>query len=158
MRDSYLLFYSVPEAQPKKPIQSIWVEGTEISRFTSLSCDWAGGGIVSTPADLLTFHKALCSGELVSASTLKEMQTCPHKFRGGIYYGLGMMEIRFEEFFFLLRGLPRVTGHIGILATHMFHDPTSDTYIVMNFAATDRMTQSFRVLIDLLNVIKRIRV
>lgn len=67
-----------------------------------------------------------------------------------------MMEIHFEEFFFLLRGLPRVTGHIGILATHMFHDSASDTTIVMNFTATERRTQSFRTLIDLLNVIKRI--
>jgi D-alanyl-D-alanine carboxypeptidase len=156
MHDSYLLFYSEPAAQPQKPLQKLWVEGVEISGFTSLSCDWAGGGIVSTTADLLTFHQALRRGELVSAATLKTMQTCPHKFRTGIYYGLGMMEIHFEEFFFLLRGLPRVTGHIGILATHLFHDPVSDTYIVMNFAATDRMTQSFRVLIDLLNVIRRI--
>lgn len=157
MRDSYLLFYSRPDAQPATPIQKIWVEGEEISGFTSLSCDWAGGGIVSTTADLLAFHKALRSGQLVSAATLQAMQTCPHKFRTGIYYGQGMMEIRFEEFFFLLRGLPRVTGHIGILATHMFHDPATDTCIVMNFAATDRMTQSFRTLIDLLNVLKRIR-
>jgi len=144
MKDSYLLFYSEPEAQPRKQMQKIWLEGTEISGFTSLSCDWAGGGIVSTTADLMTFHKALQRGELVSPGTLKSMQTCPHKFRTGIHYGLGIMEIHFEEFFFLLRGLPRVTGHIGILATHLFHDPASDTYIVMNFAATDRMIQSFQ--------------
>lgn len=158
MSDSYLMFYSQPEAQPQKPIQKIWLEGVEVSGFTSLSCDWAGGGIISTTADLLTFHKALQGGKLASAATLKEMQTCPHKFRAGIYYGLGMMELRFEQFFFLLRGLPRVSGHIGILATHMFHDPVSDTYIVMNFASPERMKRSFLVLIDLMNFTRRIEV
>jgi D-alanyl-D-alanine carboxypeptidase len=157
MSDSYLLFYSQPSRQPPEPIQKLWVEGVEASRFTSLSCDWAGGGIVSTPADLITFHKALQRGELVSAASLQATQTFPHRFRPGIHYGLGRMEIHFEEFFFLLRGMPRVTGHIGILATHMFYDPASDTHIVLNFAATERMTRSFRVLIDLLNTIKRIR-
>jgi D-alanyl-D-alanine carboxypeptidase len=158
MRDSYLMFYSEPLAQPKQPIQPIWVNGQEISRFTSLSCDWAGGGIISTPADLLSFSRALAGGKLVSAESYAAMRAFDHKFRRGIHYGLGLMEVHFEEFFFLLRGMPRMTGHIGILATHMFYDPVSDTHIAMNFGATDRMTQSFRVLIDLMGIIRRIKV
>jgi D-alanyl-D-alanine carboxypeptidase len=156
MADSYLMFYSEPAAQPKKPIQQIWVEGTEVSRFKSLSCDWAGGGIVSTTADLLVFSRALARGELVKSTSYAAMCTFDQKFRKGIRYGLGLMELRFEEFFFLLRGLPRVTGHIGVLATHMFYDAATDTHIVMNFADTRRMTESFRLLIDLLGTIKRV--
>jgi D-alanyl-D-alanine carboxypeptidase len=150
------MFYSEPANQPKKPIQKIWFKNTEISGFTSLSCDWAGGGIISTTADLLKFHMALRNGKLISHTTLKSMETFNNKFRTGIYYGLGMMEIHFGDFFFMLKGLPRVTGHIGILATHMFYDATSDTYIVMNFGSTSHMTTSFRVLIEILNQIKRI--
>jgi D-alanyl-D-alanine carboxypeptidase len=134
------------------------VEGIEVSRFTSLSCDWAGGGIVSTTADLLVFSRALARGELVNSTSYAAMRIFEHKFRTGIHYGLGLMELHFEEFFFLLRGLPRVTGHIGVLATHMFYDAATDTHIVMNLADSRRMTESFRLLIDLLGIIKRVSV
>jgi len=83
------------------------------------------------------------------------MDACPHKFRSGIYYGLGMMEIRFKEFFFLLGRLPRIRGHIGILATHLFYDATREAHIVMNFGDNQRMVQSFRALIEIENVLQR---
>ena len=35
----------------------------EVSKFTSLSADWAGGGIISTGSDLIKFQHALFSGE-----------------------------------------------------------------------------------------------
>jgi D-alanyl-D-alanine carboxypeptidase len=153
MNDSYLMFYSEPANQPKKAIQKIWVNDIEISTYKSLSCDWAGGGIISTLADLLKFQKALRKGCIISIETLSLMENCSNRFRTGIYYGLGMMEIHFEEFFFLLKGLPRVTGHIGILATHLFYDKKTDTHIVMNFGSNSQMTTSFKVLIDIMNTI-----
>lgn len=100
MHDSYLMFYSEPKSTSKKTLDKIWFDGIEISGYESLSCDWAGGGIVSTTADLLKFNQALRSSQLVQGSTLATMDSCEHKFRHGIYYGLGMMEIRFKEFFF----------------------------------------------------------
>jgi len=102
MRDSYLMFYSEPQNPDKKIIEKIWFNNVEISGFESLSCDWSGGGIISTTADLLKFNQALREGRLVLKSTLESMDACTHKFQPGIYYGLGMMEIRFKEFFFLL--------------------------------------------------------
>jgi hypothetical protein len=36
----------------------------------------------------------------------------------------------------------------------LFYDATIDTHIVMNFASTEHMIESFRVLVDLLNVLK----
>jgi D-alanyl-D-alanine carboxypeptidase len=157
MNDTYLMYYSEPVNQPKRPIQKIWLNGIEVSTFKSLSCDWAGGGIISTTSDLLKFHMALRKGKLIGDATLKNMEICNNKFRTGIYYGTGMMEIHFEDFFFLLRGLPRVTGHIGILSTHMFYDKTTETYINMNFGSTSFMTTSFKTLIEIMNNIKRIK-
>ena len=151
MDDSYLMFYSEPRNTPKRTIEKIWLNGVEISGFTSLSCDWAGGGIVSTTADLLKFSQALRGGQLLSQETLHRMDACQNKFRQGIYYGLGMMEIHFKDFFFLLGGLPRVKGHIGILATHLFYDPVSESHIVMNFGDNTRMVESFKALIDIQN-------
>jgi D-alanyl-D-alanine carboxypeptidase len=156
MRDSYLMFYSDPINTPKKDIQKIWFNDKEISGFESLSCDWSGGGIVSTTADLLKFSQALREGRLIQKCTLEAMDACHHKFRQGIYYGLGMMEIRFSEFFFLLGKLPKIKGHIGILSTHMFYDPTTDAHIIMNFGDNRRMVESFKALIQVENSLQKL--
>jgi D-alanyl-D-alanine carboxypeptidase len=151
MKNSYLFFYSEPANQPQKPIRPIWVNKKEISKYKSLSCDWSGGGIISTTADQLKFQRALWKGDLISESSLARMQTFSNKFRPGIHYGLGMMELHFEEFFFLLKGLPRLKGHIGILANHSFFDPENDLHVIMNFGSTANMNKSFRVLIEIIN-------
>jgi D-alanyl-D-alanine carboxypeptidase len=151
------MFYGEPQNTPRKAIEKIWFNGVEISQFQSLSCDWSGGGIVTTTQDLLKFSQALHGGKLVRAETLAMMEVCPNKFRPGIYYGLGMMEIRFKEFFFLLGHLPKAKGHIGVLATHMFYDPTQDAHVVMNFGDNTRMVESFQALIEIENVLYRMR-
>jgi D-alanyl-D-alanine carboxypeptidase len=156
MNDSYLFFYSEPANQPRKPIRPIWVNKKEISSFKSLSCDWSGGGIISTTADQLRFQKAFWSGEIISKTSLAMMQAFENKFRPGIHYGLGMMELHFEEFFFLLKGLPRLKGHIGILATHSFFDPASDLHVIMNFGSTANMNKSFRILIESVSSFRKI--
>ena len=153
MNDSYLMFRSRPANQPEKPIQPIWLEDTEISQFASLSADWAGGGIVSTTADLLKFHQALRNGQLISQASLQSMEIFDHEFMPGIDYGLGMMEINFGEFSPALRNLPRVTGNMGVWAAHMFYDKTTDTYITMYLGSTSHMSTSFEVLIEIMNTI-----
>lgn len=153
MADSYLMFYTRPSKNEDQPIEPIWLGNIEVSRFESLSCDWAGGGIISTTADLLKFNRALREARLIQPTSLAEMDVCPNRFRQGIYYGLGMMGIRFREFFFLLGYLPEVKGHIGILSTHMFYNPVKDAHIVMNFGSTSRMEESFRALIEIENLL-----
>jgi D-alanyl-D-alanine carboxypeptidase len=127
----------------------------EVSRFTSVSCDWAGGGIASTPGDLATFGGALNHGEVIDRESLAALARMRNRFRAGIQYGAGLMEVRFEGFTPLLRGLPHPVGHIGILATHLFHDPVHDADIVLNFASTREMTRSFRTLITIEQLLQR---
>lgn len=156
MRDSYLMFHAEPGRAPGQAIETIWFNEVEISRFESLSCDWAGGGIISTPADLLKFSRALRGGQLIPSAALAAMDACQRRFRPGIYYGSGMMEIRFAEFFFLLGRLPRLKGHIGILATHLFYDPSRAAHIVMNFGSNTRMVASFQALIEIAAILQRL--
>lgn len=145
MRDSYLMFRSEPDGEAR-PIAPFHLGRVEVSGFTSLTCDWAGGGIVSTLDDLALLSAGLHGGELISDASLAEMTRMRHRFRYGMHYGAGLMEVRFEEFFPLLRGLPRPVGHIGVLATHMFFDPVNRAHIVMNFGSTREMARSFRTL------------
>jgi len=127
----------------------------EVSTFRSVSCDWAGGGIASTLGDLALFSRALHGGRLLSGESLARLAAVRNKFRAGIHYGTGMMELRFEEFFFLLRGMPRPVGHIGVLGTHLFYDAVNDAHIVMNFGGTTEMVRSFRTLIQIEQELKR---
>ncbi len=157
MDDSYLIFYSEPRHEPKKAISEIWFKGTEISKYNSLSVDWSGGGIISTPEDLLKFYKGLREGKLISAARLADMETITGKFQSGIHLGAGMMEFRFDEFFFLLKGMPYTKGHIGVLSTHMMYDPVHDTYIIANFGSTEFMPQSFQLIIKVLSYVNRIK-
>ena len=138
-----------------QPIAPFTLGAVEASTFRSVSCDWAGGGIVSTLADLSAFGRALHEGRLISGESLARLSAVRIRFRRGIHYGTGMMELRFEEFFFLLRGLPRPTGHIGVLGTHLFYDAVNDAHIVMNFGGTTEMVRSFRTLIQIETELRR---
>jgi len=154
MDDSYMLYRSEPVAGARR-IAPFTLGAVEASTFRSVSCDWAGGGIVSTLGDLTRFSRALHRGQLVSEASLARLTAVRNRFRRGIHYGTGMMELRFEEFFFLLRGLPRPTGHIGVLGTHMFYDAVNDAHIVMNFGGTTEMVRSFRTLIQIETELRR---
>jgi D-alanyl-D-alanine carboxypeptidase len=155
MNDSYLMFYTEPLNQPKMPIELIYLNGIEISTFRSLSFDSAGGGIISTAEDLIRFYEALRSGKLIKKETLYYLENFTNKYKSGIYYGLGMMEVHFEDFLILLRGLPRVTGHAGTFATHLFHDAQNDAYIVLNFSSSNNVTKSYRALVEIENTIRK---
>ncbi|MCY7324956.1 MAG: beta-lactamase family protein [Microbacteriaceae bacterium] len=157
MNDSWMMWRSDPAASAGRshgPIAPLWLGRVEASAFRSVSCDWAGGGIVSTVDDLAKLSEGLQS-TLVSAGMLAEMRRTRHRFRRGIHYGTGLMELRFGEFSFLLRGFPRPTGHIGVLGTHMFHDAVNDAHIVMNFHSTREMVRSFRTLIRIEQLLRR---
>lgn len=156
MNDSYLLFGGAP-INKKREIATIMFNKKEISKLNMLSCDWAGGGIVSTTDDLLIFQKAFWNGQLVSNEFMGLMQNFQNKFRAGMYYGAGMMELRLEGFFFLLRGLPRLFGHSGILGTLLFYDKVNDLHIIINLGSNKRVVASFKAIIYIEQLIKRMK-
>ncbi len=156
MNDSYLLYRSEP-VKPRRELAPIRFGGVEVSTFRSLSIDWAGGGIVSTLEDLLRFSQALHEGKLLSPETLAALSVMRNEFRTGIYYGMGMMEYRFEKFFFLLRGMPRLRGHVGILSTHLLFDPKSGMHVVVNFGSEEALSKSFKAVIRTTSILQRAR-
>ena len=103
----------------------------------------------------MAFGSALHRGRLISPEHLAYLAEPRNRFRAGIRYGAGLMQVRFGGFSPFLRGLPRPVGHIGVLATHLFHDPVHDADIVLNFASTREMTRSFRTLIRIEQELQR---
>ncbi len=85
------------------------------------------------------------------------MYTFDHQHMGGIHYGLGVMEYHFEDFFPLLKGYPRMQGHMGALGTQLFYDRERDMVIVASFGSTDYTEGSVRMLIQIMGQVMRIR-
>lgn len=112
---------------------------------------------MSTLEDLMRFNRALFTGGLLEEKSLDRIKNFQNKFETGIYCGTGIMEYRFEDFFPLLSGYPRWQGHLGILATHLIFDPQRNISIVMNLGSNDYLEDSFRLLIDVSEVLMRIR-
>lgn len=154
MINTQSMIYQYPIEKRLYP-EHIYFGKTDIKDFKSLNCDQADGGIVSTPHDLVLFQKALYSGKIISNESIEIMKQWQGVFRSGIHYGMGMMQIRFEEFFFLMRNFPRLIGHIGILSTHSFYDPENDIHFILNFGTSDKMTQSFVLLSNLVGILKK---
>lgn len=159
MDDSYLLFPWTPDERAcgrnsaaELEIAPLWLDGVDLSRATSLSCDWAGGGVVSTLDDLVAFTTAWTGGSLMNDSSRAVMGEARHRFRAGIRYGAGAMQLRYAGFSPLLAGMPSPVGHIGVTATHMFTFPARDLHIAMNFHSTREMVRSFRTHIELVRI------
>lgn len=153
MNHSYLMYQSKSNV-PSSNIDTIWVNQIEISKFTSLSCDWAGGGIVSTVSDMLKFNIALHQGELISMENLEKLVKPKNKYRFGIYYGLGIMSFNFSPLQLLSRNPNLYYGHTGFFGTHMYYNPESKTHIVLNFGNTNAMNTSFQLMTKIFNLLK----
>ncbi len=112
---------------PTPKMAEMYADEYEVSSFTSLSADWAGGAIVSTGKDLITFLMALRNEQLVSAATWKAMQQWTDETKG-MDYGFGLRKISFRE---LSAALPRwqAIGHSGLNGTSMYYCPELDIYI-----------------------------
>jgi D-alanyl-D-alanine carboxypeptidase len=143
MNDSYLMFYDDEEAD----ILGVYMNGIDFSDKNALSVDWAGGGVVTTMADLLTFMRALENGELLSEYVYKQMTDFSNKYDKGIYYGMGMMYFDFSELSFLLGSMTDVYGGMGSTGSYMFYDKEKDTYFIANYGSLDFTEKSIQDLI-----------
>ncbi len=156
MVDSYMPYRSTPTNPQPLPMADAWVDGVNVRAARSISADWAGGGVVTTPDDLMRFSQALHNYSLISKASYLRMITMRNQFRTGLYYGVGMMAVRFGEFSWALDFLPESLGHIGILATHLWYEPMTDTTVVLNYGSTDRLESSFMDLITIKTTLRRI--
>ena len=138
-------------------IAPLYMGKTRADGAEALTLDWAGGGLAATPADYLTFIQALHSSRLISAESWSWLTTSRHKYRSGLYYGAGTMNVKFNGFAPWLRGWPRPVGHLGITAAHLWHEPVHDAEIVINFGATRAMRSSFVSLIKIVGLLRRFR-
>ncbi|WP_265520931.1 serine hydrolase domain-containing protein [Oerskovia flava] len=145
MADSHLMTRFGVESD----ILAIEVNGVDLSTRNALSLDWAGGGVVTTMADLLTFMRALEGGELVSPPVHREMTDFSNDVDTGIGYGMGMMQFRFSELSPLLFSMSDVHGAVGVTGTFALYDPASETHYIANFGSFEFRERAIEELIDI---------
>lgn len=151
MQDTHLCFYS--EGFDQKALAPAYVNGVDVHLFRSLSADFSGGGLSTTAEDLSKFLDFLQNERFISRKSLDQMATFEHRYIQGLHYGLGMMQVRFEEFFFLLKGLPKLQGHLGVTGVHAWYDPKTKATFVLNIGNTKDISASFRLLIKILQIL-----
>lgn len=135
----------------------LYINGVDVHGYKSISCDFSGGGLSTTTDDLLKFLEQFYMEKFISQKSIDMMSEFNHPYRQGLYYGLGLMETRFEDFFFLLKGLPRLRGHLGVTRVHAWYDPITKNSFVINVGNNKDMVKSFRLLIAILQLIKKER-
>ena len=155
MDDSYLLFYTQPK-NGTKPMAEIVLNNHVVTHYTSVSVDWAGGGVVSTLDDLAVFTRALNNGKIIKPQTLNALYDFNNQFMRGIAYGNGFMAYRFSEYSNQLSFLPQMVGHMGILGTQLMYDAESDTVLIASFGSTKYAAGSVRTAIKVLSAVSRI--
>ncbi len=137
-------------------IAPLWLDRTRVDGTGALTLDWAGGGLAATTDDYLTLVRALVSGRLVTAASWAWLTEPRHRYRAGLHYGAGAMSVRFEGLAPWLRGWPRLVGHLGVTAAHLWHDPVHDADIVVGFNDTSAMRASFLTLIEVVGSLRRL--
>lgn len=155
MEETNFCFYS--DGFVQEDLAPLYISGVDVRGFKSISCDFSGGGLSTTTEDLLKFLENFYREKFISQETIDKMSRFNYRYRQGLYYGLGLMEIRFEEFFFLLKGLPRLRGHLGVTGVHAWYDPISKNSFVINVGNTKDMVKSFRLLIAIVQLVQRER-
>lgn len=123
MEGSYLSYYSKPAKNSELPLAELFARDKNVTNFTSLSIDYAGGGIVSTSEDLFKFMKALVTNKLVTKETFQKMREGSgffNLFFIGIDYGYGLMS--FKTIPVLMPKKYNVWGNSGSIGSFMFYN------------------------------------
>ncbi|MHA7133109.1 serine hydrolase domain-containing protein [Oerskovia turbata] len=137
-------------------ILALTADGVDLSERNVLSVDWAGGGVVTTMDDLLTFLRALTGGDLVSQDVLARLTDFEHELDRGIGYGMGMMQFRFSDLSPLLFAMSDAYGAVGATGTFALYDPTGDTYYVANFGSLDYRQKALEKLVQVRLLVDRL--
>ncbi|MFW5893164.1 MAG: serine hydrolase [Bacillota bacterium] len=155
LEDTLLAFYD--ERFDATKIAPIHFKGHEMSQAKSLSCDHAGGGIITTTKDLARFLGGLFEGELIDQDSLRTMMRPRHRFHGIMRYGLGMVEVKLHRVVPWKVGYPTLYGGLGSLSVHAFYDPLNKEAYIINLGDPALMRRSFMALTRLMTHAKKER-
>jgi D-alanyl-D-alanine carboxypeptidase len=155
MVNSYLLFYSEPKEKSPYQMADTFIGKHEVSKYRSVSIDWAGGGIVSTTEDLLLFHQALLKNALIKKETLELCAKDVGTFGWGMDYGYGILSLNVRKMTLVLPRMLDMWGNFGSVGAYMFYNPGYDIHIIGSFNHSRYAARQVPFLIGLIRQVSR---
>lgn len=158
MHNSHLVQYSEPIISSDYPVANLYGRSINVTNYRSLSIDYAGGGIVSTSADLLKFMKALVNHELIRENTFEKMKDWAgffNLFFIGIDYGYGLMS--FKTIPLLMPRKYNVWGNAGSTGSFMFYHPEMDTYIIGNLNQFGYHRKGIKLMLKVIDMLLKLQ-
>jgi D-alanyl-D-alanine carboxypeptidase len=142
-------------SKPNKPtgrMAEIYAGNTEVSKYTSLSIGWTGGGLVTTASDLNKFQMALQTHKILRAETVQQMSEWVSESTG-LYYGYGLRKVVFKERVPDFSNIQFV-GHTGSTSSFMFYCPKLDAYLSGTLNQVNEVKKSLEIPAKVLIFIK----
>jgi CubicO group peptidase (beta-lactamase class C family) len=129
LKHTWLAGRSEPQIKTSVGPADVFYNDRNITKIGSNGANWADGGIVSTPAEMVVFLKALNEGNIVSKDTLQLMHNW-HPLRGLPFeYGFGTMRFVLPSFINSILNVPPVWGHSGSTGSFLYYAPDLDLYM-----------------------------
>lgn len=158
LRLSHTWYHAFEPAPPGLPATAeVWVNGVNLLGAPALSVDQAGGGLITTVADLRVFLRSLVAGNPVPLSVF-EADSTEDAMHAGIDVGRGMWRIRPGAVTLPLSGMPTLLGHSGATGVWAYYVAEWDAVIVG--AVSDSRWQERHVeflLTDVIPTLARVR-
>jgi D-alanyl-D-alanine carboxypeptidase len=152
MKHASMLHKSIPLEDPGLPIADFYADNVRLNDLKGFAgIDFAGGGVVAPPEDLLKFIKALVSGELVSEETFKTMKNDKLRLYTNFDYGYGIWHIRSIPL--LIPDKYISWGVLGATGAFMFFHPKLETYLIGNFNHTSWQRKCVRFMFKVYNAL-----
>lgn len=124
-----------------------WSGDVEIGQAACLSGDLAGGGLVTTTADLTVFLRALADGTLGVRFDDLAVDTTPDALGRGLDVGRALWTVHPGRVSFLLGGTPELLGASGSTGAFAYYVPGWDAVITGTFDQTDWEEKHLRFLL-----------
>ena len=157
MKKTYLMSQEKHQQFEIKDICDVYWDDQNVKDYSIFKDDYAGGGIVTTSSDLLTFFQAIINHQIISKSTLDQM-TIWSKHSSmkmiGIQYGLGLMFLKPIPLLFPKKYSS--FGHIGSIGSFVFFNPYSKTFLIGTVNRFRYHPKSMRIMFSTLKEVIRV--
>lgn len=119
MDHTYMEFRESPRpVDVPTPLSHVFFGTLDYTSFRSISADWAGGGLVTTTADMVRFMRAFVDDRIFAQRSTRESMLEWMPMEGIMDYGLGVMRLRGRA--------GTVWGHMGVGQAFMLYQPELD--------------------------------
>ncbi len=137
-----------PEPQGLAAAAHVFDQQRDITKVRSEDY-WADGGLVSTPTDMIAFLKALKEGRIISAASLRAMQTwhardgSPTPPIPGMKYGYGLWDLQMSGPTSVLNGVMPAWGATGSTGSFLYYSADRDLYVAGSVNSTSSFATQF---------------